>query len=326
MMDLSIVSTLYCSAPYLESFYQRVRDSATRLEHSFEIILVNDGSPDTSLEIALRLQRQDARIRIIDLSRNFGHHQAMMTGLMHARGEMVFLIDSDLEEDPELLETFAEKFRASGADVVYGVQEKRKGGLFERLSGAIFFKAFNTLSSHPLPRNLITARLMTRKYVDALVRHQERETLIAGLWVLTGFDQVPVTVTKSSTRRSTYSLRKRINHFVNAITSFSSKPLVFIFYLGCIILLLSTVAAVDLIVRKLLFGTLLAGWASLMVSIWLLGGLTIFCLGVIGIYLSKVFIEVKQRPYTVIKQIYEVGAAGTELPREEFQTDRRVVR
>src|SRR4030095_1456442 len=105
----------------------------------FEIILVNDGSPDDSLEIALRLQLQDARIRIIDLSRNFGHHKAMMTGLMHARGQMVFLIDSDLEEDPELLETFHEKLLETRADVVFGVQRKRKGALFERISGAVFF-------------------------------------------------------------------------------------------------------------------------------------------------------------------------------------------
>jgi putative glycosyltransferase len=208
--------------------------------------------------------------------------------------------------------------------VVYGVQRKRKGALFERISGAIFFKAFNALSTHPLPRNVITARLMNRKYVDALVRHQERETLIAGLWALTGFDQVPVTITKSSKHRSTYSLRKRVAHFVNAITSFSNKPLVFIFYLGCLILLLSTIAAVDLIVRKLFFGSLLVGWASLMVSIWLLGGLTIFCLGVIGIYLSKVFIEVKQRPYTVIKQIYEVSRSENDFQPDEFHRDRQV--
>ncbi len=324
MMELSIVSTLYYSAPYLESFYQRVRDAATRLNHRFEIILVNDGSPDASLETALRLQLQDRRIRIIDLSRNFGHHKAMMTGLMHARGEMVFLIDSDLEEEPELLESFYQKYLESHPDVVFGVQRKRKGDFFERLSGAIFFKAFNALSTHPLPRNVITARLMTRKYVDALVRHQERETLIAGLWVLTGFEQVPVTVTKSSRRKSSYSLRKRISHFVNAITSFSNKPLVFIFYLGCLILLLSTIAAVDLILRKLFFGTLLVGWASLMVSIWLLGGLTIFCLGVIGIYLSKVFIEVKQRPYTVIRQIYEAPVSEHEPTSEQFQTHENV--
>jgi putative glycosyltransferase len=323
MMELSIVSTLYCSEPYLESFYQRACDSAARLNHSFEIILVNDGSPDASLETALRLQVLDPRIRIIDLSRNFGHHKAMMTGLMHARGEMVFLIDSDLEEEPELLEIFYQKYLETHPEVVFGVQRKRKGNLFERLSGAIFFRAFNALSTHPLPRNVITARLMTRKYVDALVQHQERETLIAGLWVLTGFEQVPVTVTKSNKRKTSYSRRKRIAHFVNAITSFSNKPLVFIFYLGCLILLLSTIAAVDLILRKLFFGTLLIGWASLMVSIWLLGGLTIFCLGVIGIYLSKVFIEVKQRPYTVIRQIYE-PVSERDPASEDFQTREKV--
>jgi putative glycosyltransferase len=151
---------------------------------------------------------------------------------------------------------------------------------------------------------------MTREYVAALMRHQEREFVMSGLWALTGFQQVPLTVTKHHKAKSAYGLRRKISHLVNAITSFSSKPLVLIFYLGCFILLVSSIAAVDLIVRKVFFGTLLQGWASLIVSVWLLGGLTIFCLGVIGIYLSKVFIEVKQRPYTIVKQIF-----AEKLPR-----------
>jgi len=142
-------------------------------------------------------------------------------------------------------------------------------------------------------------------YVRALLQHREREFVISGLWILTGFKQIPVMVTKHHQAASSYSLRRKISHLVNSITSFSNKPLVLIFYLGCFILLVSSIAAVDLIIRKILFGTLLEGWASLIVSIWLLGGLTIFCLGVIGIYLSKIFIEVKQRPYTIIKQVFE---------------------
>ncbi|MGH9548808.1 MAG: glycosyltransferase family 2 protein, partial [Terriglobales bacterium] len=126
-MDLSIVTTLYASAPYLEEFYARTCVVAERVTSDFEIILVNDGSPDNSLEIALSLYRKDARVRIVDLSRNFGHHKAMMTGLAHARGDMVFLLDSDLEEEPELLNTFYEKLQQTGADVVFGVQQKRKG-------------------------------------------------------------------------------------------------------------------------------------------------------------------------------------------------------
>jgi putative glycosyltransferase len=305
-MMLSIVTTLYNSAPYLEEFHKRVCAAASEITRDFEIIFVNDGSPDHSLEVALDLYRKDARVAIVDLSRNFGHHKAMMTGLIHARGDLVFLLDSDLEEEPELLHKFYAEMQRTGADVVFGVQEQRKGKLFERVSGSLYFKVFNLFSTHPIPTNHITARLMTGDYVSALIGHQEREFVMSGLWALTGFQQLPLTVTKHSKKTSTYGLGRKIAHLVNAITSFSNKPLVLIFYLGCVIVLVSSIAAIDLIVRKLLFGTLLEGWASLIVSIWLLGGLTIFCLGVIGIYLAKVFIEVKQRPYTIVRQTYGV--------------------
>ena len=325
-MDLSIVTTLYYSAPYLDEFYARVCAAAQGVATNFEIVLVNDGSPDDSLQTAISIQRKDKRVRVIDLSRNFGHHKAMMTGLAHACGELVFLVDSDLEEEPELLETFYRELKATEADVVFGVQQKRKGGLFERVSGAIFFKIFNVLSTHPIPQNLITARLMTRKYVKALVQHRERETMIAGLWTLTGFKQVSLPVKKDLKTSSTYDLRKRVSQLVNAITSFSSKPLDMIFYLGCVILFFSVIAAVDLIIRKLFFGALLQGWASLIVSVWLLGGLTIFSLGVIGIYLSKIFIEVKQRPYTIVKEVYEYSPTGDVSPGDDHfeQMDKNV--
>lgn len=320
-MMLSIVTTLYNSAPYLEEFHDRVCKAASQITHDYEIIFVNDGSPDNSLEVALELHRKYPRVGIVDLSRNFGHHKAMMTGLIHARGDLVFLLDSDLEEEPELLHKFYDEMNRTGADVVFGVQEQRKGRLFERVTGSLFFKLFNSLSTYPIPTNLITARLMTRAYVTALAGHQEREFLIAGLWALTGFQQLPVKVTKHDKKSSSYSLGRKISHLVNAITSFSNKPLILIFYLGCIIVLVSSIAAIDLIIRKLFLGTLLVGWASLIVSIWLLGGLTIFCLGVIGVYLSKIFIEVKQRPLTIVKQTYglEQGQEHGAEARLEFK-------
>ena len=304
-MDLSIVTTAFHSAPHLEEFYLRSCAAAEKITRSFEIIIVNDGAPDHSLEVALLLVHRDPRVRVIDLSRNFGHHKALMTGLAHSCGDLIFLLDSDLEEDPELLESFHQELRATGADVVFGVQGKRKGRFFERVSGFLFFKVFNALSSHSLPANFITARLMNRKYVSALLQHREREMLLAGLWVLTGFTQIPLTVTKHSKGSSSYSVRMKIAQAVNAVTSFSNKPLVFIFYLGCAILFLSSVAALYLVIRKLFFGTLLLGWASLIVSIWMLGGMMIFCLGIIGIYLAKIFLEVKQRPYTIVNDSYE---------------------
>jgi putative glycosyltransferase len=125
---LSIVTSMYRSAGFLDEFHARAVAAATQVTGSFEFVFVNDGSPDGSLEVALDLRKRDPRVRVLDLSRNFGHHQALMTGLAHARGDLVFLIDSDLEEDPAWLLTFHEALRTSRADVVYGVQEVRKAG------------------------------------------------------------------------------------------------------------------------------------------------------------------------------------------------------
>ena len=317
-MRLSIVTTLYSSAPYLQEFYARISSAAAAITSDFEIILVNDGSPDNALEMAVSLHERDHRVRVIDLSKNFGHHKPMMTGLAYARGDLVFLLDSDLEEEPELLTTFHHVMHSGPADVdvVYGVQNRRRGGLVERVTGTIYFKLFNLLSTDPVPENLITARLMTRRYVAALVQHREREVCVSGLWASTGFTQLPVAVTKRQRKGSAYTFRGRASHLVNGITSFSNKPLVLIFYLGCLIVGVASMAALYLIFRRLLFGVLLSGWPSVIVSIWLLGGLTIFCVGVIGIYLSKVFLETKQRPYTIIRQVYERREPSPSLEPE----------
>ncbi len=305
-MKLSIVTTMYCSAPYINEFYTRICAAAEKITSDYEIIFVNDGSPDDALDIAVSLYEKDPKVRVIDLSRNFGHHKAIMTGLMHAKKELVFLIDCDLEEEPELLERFyVEQSKNDDVDVVYGVQKARKGGFFEKISGNIYYWIFNLFSNYPVPANLVTARLMSKRYVDSLVQHKDHEVFMAGLWAITGFKQVPLMVIKHDKENSSYNLSKKISLLVNSITSFSNRPLLFIFYLGSIILFISSLAAMYLIIRRVFFRVLLAGWPSLMVTIWLLGGLTIFCVGVIGIYLSRVFMETKERPYTIIRQIYE---------------------
>ncbi|MCA9447494.1 MAG: glycosyltransferase, partial [Candidatus Omnitrophica bacterium] len=169
----------------------------------------------------------------------------------------------------------------------------------------IFYTIFNALSSDPLPLNVLTVRLMTRRYVDSLLQFREREILIAGLWAITGFDQIAVPIKKGFKGSTTYTFRKKAAHLVNSITSFSNRPLVYIFYLGFFIMCISAVMAGYLVIRRFFFSIGVAGWASVMVSVWFLGGLTIFCLGVIGIYLSKIFVETKQRPYTLIRHIYD---------------------
>lgn len=311
-MKLSIVATLYQSAPYIHTFYRRASAAAQKLvQDDYEIVFVNDGSPDASLELAVELAQSDARVVVVDLSRNFGHHKAMMTGLAQSRGQRVFLIDSDLEEEPEWLNPFSQQMQNEGCDVVYGVQGARKGDAFERLTGRAYYKLFRMLTGINQPNNIVTARLMTRRYVQALLSHQERELNIGGLWIITGFKQSTQNVRKHSTSPTTYTLSGKFSHLINAITSFSSLPLVYTFYSGLLISASALLFIAYLFIRYFFISAPPGGYTSLIASVWLFAGLIIFFLGVQGIYISKIFSEVKQRPYTIIRQIYR-SASETE--------------
>lgn len=305
-MKLSIVTTLYKSSPYVKEFYKRITKEAKKITDDYELIFVDDGSPDDSLQKCIALYNQDPKVKVIELSRNFGHHKAIMTGLSHTKGDFVFLIDSDLEEEPELLGKFWDELQnAKDLDVLYGVQERRKGSWFEKFSGDLFYKLFNKISHINIPRNLITCRLTTKAYNEALISHKEREVFLAGLWVISGFNQQKILVKKYSHSDTTYNLKHKLSVLFNSLTSFSNFPLKIIFYMGLSISLVSFIYILFIILRKLIFNISLEGWSSIIVSIWFLGGLIIFSIGIIGIYLSKVFIETKQRPYTIIRKKYE---------------------
>lgn len=306
MMKLSIVTTLYYSALYIQEFYERITKSAKQITDDYEIIFVNDGSPDNSLEIAIGIHQVDSKVTVVDLSRNFGHHKAMMTGLNHAVGEYVFLIDIDLEEEPELLEDFYTDIVSDNkVDVVYGVQKKRKGGLKERITGEIFYFLYNKLSSVNVPRNLVTVRIMTQKYVKSLLEYKEQEIFIAGIWSHAGYNQRPKSIVKFSSSETTYSIRHKISLLINAVTSFSVVPLRLIFLCGSAITFFSLSYALYIATRKFLWDISIDGWTSLIVSVWFFGGLIVFSIGLIGLYLSKIFIETKKRPYTLVKQLYK---------------------
>jgi putative glycosyltransferase len=315
---------MFRSSPFLEEFHARTVRALSAITSSYEIVLVNDGSPDDSLAVALRIRERDPRVRIIDLSRNFGHYRALMTGLAQSRGELVFLVDCDLEEEPEWLLRFHEVLGRTGADVVYGVQSGRKGGFFERTSGALFYALLNRMLTDPIPRNVLTVRLMTRRYVRALVQHQDREICLAALWVITGFDQRPLEVIKGSRPGSSYSVRARASALVNAVTSFSNRPLIYVFYLGAAVVAVSLAAALVLLIRALTGHIGVPGYASLIISIWFLGGLTLFSVGIVGVYLAKVFTETKNRPYTIIRADY--GATEADEHAGTASSDTAVLR
>lgn len=306
-MKLSIVTTLYQSASYLDEFHRRITEQARELAgDDYEIVMVNDGSPDDSVERAVALHRVDPHVVVVDLSRNFGHHKAMMTGLAHTKGRLVFLIDSDLEEQPEWLTDFHARMVDRRADVVFGVQENRRGGWVERISGHGFYALFRLLTGVTQPDNIVTARLMTRRYVEALVAHRERELNIGGLWVVTGFSQVSEVVVKQASSPTTYTLARKLSHLINAITSFSSLPLVLTFYLGAAISATAGLFIAYLLFRYFFVAAPPDGYTSILASIWLFSGLIILVLGIQGIYIAKIFSEVKQRPYTIVRDVHRV--------------------
>lgn len=304
-MRLSIVATLYQSSDYINLFYERISIVAKQLVcNDYEIIFVNDGSPDNSLDLAIKLSESDYHVVVIDLSRNFGHHKAMMTGLTYSKGERVFLIDTDLEEEPEWLTSFSQQMNEDGSDVIYGIQAIRKGDVLERFTGWVFYRFFRLLTGIAQPDNIVTARLMTKRYVAALISHLERELNIGGLWIITGFKQTGQIIRKHSSSPTTYTLTKKFSHLVNAVTSFSSMPLVFTFYVGLLLSLSAAFFIVFLLFQFFFISTPPDGYTSIIASVWFFSGLIIFFIGLQGIYVSKVFSEVKQRPYTIVRHVY----------------------
>src|SRR6266513_1135465 len=308
-MQLSVVTTLFQSAPYIDEFYRRMRTEAEKIASELEFIFVNDGSTDRSLDVTLGLQTEDGRIRVVDLSRNFGHHKAIMTGLEQAKGDLVFLIDVDLEEPPEILAPFFESLQKENADAVYGVQSPRHGPWLTRTLANLFYWVFELLSDYRIPPHSLTARLITRRYVDQLVQHKEHLSNMIGLWELTGFKQVSVGVRKSRFKgTTTYTFGRRMAAAIYAITAFSSKPLRLIAYLGLLVTVLSAIYAVVLVIGYFAFGIAPTGWTAVIVSISLFSVLILFCQGIIAAYLAVIFIETKNRPYTVIRKIYEANS------------------
>jgi putative glycosyltransferase len=313
-MKLSIVATLYQSAPYIQEFYERICNVAAELVgDEYEIVLVNDGSPDNSLELALDLSASDSRVVLINLSRNFGHHKAIMTGLSYAKGDKVFLLDSDLEEEPEWLDIFAKKMEVDSCDVVFGVQNERKGGFFERLNGRIFYSVINYLAGSELPKNPTIARLMKKDYVKALTSYREHEVYIGGVMYLAGYDQQGCLVNKRHKGETVYTIRRKWAALVNSVTALSSRPLMLIFYFGLIVSVFSFLFVAKIVFQALFFDGAIDGWTSTIGSIWLVCGLLMSSVGVLGVYISKIFTEVKDRPYTIVKGIHRQSKKGNAM-------------
>ena len=306
---LSIVTTLYRSERFLDKFVAQCETALAEIKcDNYEIIFVNDGSPDNSLEKVLKLKESNDHIVAVDLSRNFGHHYAIMAGLTYSTGDLVFLIDCDLEVPPTQIPKFYNKFKEEKeVDVVFGIQETRKGSFIERTVGGLFYNFFNNLTDTRIPENLLTERLMSRRYVNELITMGDKNIFMAGMMQWIGFKQIPIIIKKGQREgKSTYTLGKRISLSMQAITSFSSYPLVMLFRFGFFISALSVITGAYFLIKKLIYPEIvLSGFTFLIVVLLFSVGIIISSLGILGIYIDKLFNQTKNRQTFIVKEIYK---------------------
>jgi polyisoprenyl-phosphate glycosyltransferase len=309
---LSLVIPVYFEELVIEAFYRRVLEALAPLEHEFdlEMVFVNDGSTDRSLEILLKLHARDPRVKILNLSRNFGHQIAITAGIDHISGEAVVIIDADLQDPPEVIMQMLSKWR-EGYKVVYGVREKRRGeSIFKRFTAKTFYRIIGYLSDTTLPLDTGDFRLMDRSAVEYLRKMREESRYMRGMISWLGFRQCGVNYIRDPrfAGNAKYTLAKMLRFAFNGITSFSEKPLVLAGWLGMIItacgffLLLYIIAGRILNPQKIV-----SGWSSLMGIVVFFGGIQLLSLGVMGQYIGRIYREVKRRPLYIMESAFGIG-------------------
>jgi glycosyltransferase involved in cell wall biosynthesis len=309
---ISVVVPVHFEEMVLEAFYERVVATFERVQQNvdFELLFVNDGSSDRSLQIMLALRERDPRLKVIHLSRNFGHQIAVTAGIDNAFGDAVVLIDSDLQDPPEVILEMLQKWR-EGYKVVYGVRSERRGeSRFKLLTAQWFYRALDTMSEVKIPLDTGDFRLMDRVVVEGLREMREESRYVRGMVSWLGFPQCGVPYTRDArfAGETKYTLFKMMRFAMNGLTSFSESPLVVSAWIGAIVTLVGLASLVYIIVGKLLHPDALeSGWASLMTTVIFFGGVQLLSLGVLGQYIGRVYREVKRRPLYVVEAAWGLG-------------------
>ncbi len=303
---LSIVCPMYDEEEALAPFLERLLPVLAATRERFEIVCVNDGSRDATLERLLEAARKESSIRVLDLSRNFGKEAALTCGIDHARGAAVIPIDVDLQDPPELIPEMLALWR-QGFDVVLAQRNDRSSDhLLKRKTAEWFYWLHNVISDSPIPPNVGDFRLMDRKVVEALKSLPERRRFMKGLFAWVGFRQAIIPYSREVRQAgvSKFSGWNLWNFALEGITSFSTAPLRVWTYLGLIIALLAFVYGAFIVGRVLLLGRDMPGYASLITVVLFLGGVQLIGLGVLGEYLGRIYTETKQRPVYIVRDHY----------------------
>lgn len=318
-LTLSLVVPVFNEEESISLFIDQVRLVLERISDiKYELVFVNDGSRDGTLATLLEHQAQDACIRVVDLSRNFGKEQALSAGLQMARGDVVIPIDVDLQDPPELIEPMIAKWR-EGFDVVLARRVDRSSDSWgKRFFANSFYQWHNKITDVSIPENVGDFRLMDRAVVDALNLFPESKRFMKGLFAWVGFRTVEIDYIRAprSAGESKFNGWKLWNFALEGITSFSTVPLRIWTYIGASVAMLSMVYALNIVLRVIFMGVDTPGYASVFVAVTFLGGVQLIGIGVIGEYLGRTYIETKRRPVYLIRKIYEAKTEnGSERRR-----------
>lgn len=306
MKVISIVVPCYNEQEVLPLFYEEINKISKKMKNTkFEFIFVNDGSKDNTLVILKSLNKKDDRVRFISFSRNFGKEAAMLAGLENATGDYVAVMDADLQDPPELLKEMFETLEKGEYDCCATKSTSRNGySFFRKLFTKWFYKIIGMLSKTEMVAGARDFRLMNRKMVDAIISMKEYNRYSKGLFSFVGFNTKWIEFENQDrpAGKSKFNFWKLFAYAIEGIVAFSTKPLIISALIGVIFCLISFFMIVFIIAKTLIWTDPVGGWPSLVCIIFMVGGIQLFCTGIIGIYLSKTYLETKQRPVYIVKE------------------------
>jgi polyisoprenyl-phosphate glycosyltransferase len=317
---LSVVAPVYNEQELIGAFHERV--CAALAGVAFELVLVDDGSSDATPRLLAEIAARDPRVRVVALSRNFGHQTALTAGLDHARGDAVVMMDADLQDPPELIPEMLDHWR-TGTDVVYAVRRRREGETrFKLATARWFYKLFDALADVPLEPDSGDFRLLDRAPLDALLSMRERSRFLRGMTVWIGYTQIAVPYERDAryAGETKYTLRKMLTFSLDAISSFSHRPLQLATIVGFICAAVAFVA-IPVVVALRLFGSYLPGFGTVTIVVLLLGGMQLMAIGLIGEYLGRIYDEVKRRPLYLVRT--RLNMPEHDVPGEPVAAGRR---
>jgi len=305
-MQLSVITPIYNEEENISVFITELKKHLAQITEDFEVIFVDDGSTDKSLELLIDAHKNDKRYKVLSLSRNFGHQAAYTAGLEFSKGKYIVMLDADMQDPPEYIVKLYEEINSKDLDVVYAYRTDRKEKGLKKLFIKLFHVVFSKMSSHNVPTNVGNFSIMTRQVLIALLNQREKNRYLPGLRSFVGFKQGVINYTRPDRAfgqpKMTY--RKLFNLAIDAIFSFSNIPIRICLYLGLFGITISLIVGTYSLISKIL-GIASPGWSSTLISIYLFGSIQLIFLGVLGEYVFRIYKEVQNRSTFIIRKYYE---------------------